>query len=58
MAMPDRNVTIYRNVFQQFEWREFACGWLSAVANITITYPIYKVIFRQVGDTIILILLF
>lgn len=30
------------------DWREFACGWGAAVANITITYPINKIIFRQV----------
>lgn len=30
------------------DWREFACGWGAAVANISITYPINKIIFRQV----------
>lgn len=29
--------------------REFVCGWGSAVINITVTYPINKIIFRQVG---------
>lgn len=28
--------------------REFVCGWGAAVINITITYPLNKVIFRQV----------
>lgn len=28
-------------------WREFACGWGAAFVNITITYPVYKMIFRQ-----------
>lgn len=28
-------------------WREFACGWGAAFVNITVTYPIYKMIFRQ-----------
>lgn len=28
-------------------WREFACGWGAAFVNITVTYPIYKTIFRQ-----------
>lgn len=28
--------------------REFVCGWGSAVINITVTYPINKIIFRQV----------
>lgn len=29
-------------------WKEFACGWSAAFINITITYPINKIIFRQV----------
>lgn len=29
--------------------REFLCGWGSAVINVTVTYPINKVIFRQVS---------
>lgn len=29
------------------DWREFACGWGAAFINITVTYPIYKMIFRQ-----------
>lgn len=28
--------------------KEFACGWGAAFINITVTYPIYKIIFRQV----------
>lgn len=31
------------------DWREFLCGLSSAFVNITITYPINKVIFRQVS---------
>lgn len=31
------------------EWREFACGCGAAFINITITYPINKLIFRQVN---------
>lgn len=30
-----------------FCWREFACGWGAAFVNIGVTYPIYKMIFRQ-----------
>lgn len=30
-----------------FDHREFACGWGAAFVNITVTYPIYKMIFRQ-----------
>lgn len=29
---------------------EFICGWGAAFINITVTYPIYKIIFRQVGS--------
>jgi hypothetical protein len=28
-------------------WKEFACGWSAAFINITMTYPINKIIFRQ-----------
>lgn len=28
--------------------REFICGWGAAVINVTVTYPINKIIFRQV----------
>lgn len=30
-------------------WQEFACGWGAAFINITVTYPINKVMFRQVS---------
>lgn len=29
--------------------REFVCGWGAAVINVTVTYPINKIIFRQVS---------
>ncbi|KAL3889953.1 hypothetical protein ACJMK2_002268 [Sinanodonta woodiana] len=32
---------------QTSEWREFICGWGAAVVNVTITFPINKVMFRQ-----------
>lgn len=32
----------------QFNWKEFACGWGAAFINVTVTYPINKLIFRQV----------
>lgn len=35
------------NNFNTFDWRTFACGWGAAFINITVTYPIYKTIFRQ-----------
>ncbi|KAG5896899.1 hypothetical protein JTB14_033537 [Gonioctena quinquepunctata] len=28
-------------------WREFACGWGAAFINVSVTYPINKLIFRQ-----------
>ncbi|XP_063902454.1 mitochondrial nicotinamide adenine dinucleotide transporter SLC25A51 isoform X2 [Zophobas morio] len=31
----------------KINWKEFACGWTAALINITITYPINKLIFRQ-----------
>ena len=31
-----------------FKWKEFACGWGAAFINITVTFPINKVMFRQV----------
>lgn len=33
--------------FGAFQWEEFACGCGSAFVNICVTYPIYKLIFRQ-----------
>lgn len=33
--------------FHLGDWKEFACGWGAAFINITVTYPIYKVMFRQ-----------
>lgn len=34
-------------ILRTFDPREFACGWGAAFVNITVTYPIYKMIFRQ-----------
>ncbi|XP_071440558.1 mitochondrial nicotinamide adenine dinucleotide transporter SLC25A51 [Hetaerina americana] len=33
--------------FQLKDWKEFACGWGAAFINVTVTYPINKVMFRQ-----------
>lgn len=30
------------------DFKEFFCGWGAAVINVTVTFPINKVIFRQV----------
>ena len=29
--------------------REFICGWGAAVINVAVTYPLNKIIFRQVS---------
>ncbi|XP_034945537.1 solute carrier family 25 member 51 [Chelonus insularis] len=30
------------------DYKEFLCGWGAAVINVTVTYPINKIIFRQI----------
>lgn len=30
-----------------FDWKEYFCGWSCGFINVTITYPINKIIFRQ-----------
>lgn len=30
------------------DFKEFICGWGAAVINVSITFPINKIIFRQV----------
>lgn len=39
-----------RQLWNPINWdhKQFICGWSSAFINICITYPINKVIFRQV----------
>lgn len=32
----------------ELKLKEFVCGWIAAIAQITITYPIYKIQVRQV----------
>lgn len=46
MDIADKNSPL-ADPFQTFDYREFLCGWLSAGINITVTYPLYKTIFRQ-----------
>ena len=36
-------------VVPHYEWQEFFCGWGAAFINITVTFPINKVMFRQVS---------
>lgn len=49
MDQNERRKTFWKNPFAEFEGREFACGWGAAFVNITLTYPIHKIIFRQVS---------
>ena len=56
--VPSNRINIQDNEFSQktdgssnFDWREFACGWGAALINITVTFPINKIIFRQVRQT-------
>lgn len=44
--MSDSNVLVHNNT----HWKEFACGWGAAFINVTVTYPINKMIFRQVKN--------
>lgn len=37
------------NGFWQVDLQEFVCGWGASFINIAITYPLYKVMFRQVS---------
>jgi len=32
------------------DFNEFICGWGAAVINVTVTFPINKIIFRQVRN--------
>lgn len=44
-----RNHSVFvERFFGSFHWKEFACGCGAAFVNIGITYPIYKMIFRQI----------
>uniref|UniRef100_A0A034VUK9 Solute carrier family 25 member 51 n=1 Tax=Bactrocera dorsalis TaxID=27457 RepID=A0A034VUK9_BACDO len=36
-----------KSILTAFDWKEFACGCGAAFINIGVTYPIYKMIFRQ-----------
>ncbi|CAO1414431.1 unnamed protein product [Diamesa tonsa] len=42
-----KNKSPLMNPFQSFDYREFGCGCGAAFINIGFTYPIYKMIFRQ-----------
>ena len=40
----------FKNPFRSFDHREFICGCGAAFVNIIVSYPIYKMIFRQVKN--------
>ncbi|XP_055676952.1 mitochondrial nicotinamide adenine dinucleotide transporter SLC25A51 [Lutzomyia longipalpis] len=46
-ASNQRMLMMSSNPLSAFDIREFACGWGAAFVNITATYPIHKIIFRQ-----------
>lgn len=47
VEMPRSASVFTERFFGAFQWEEFACGCGAAFVNITATYPIYKMIFRQ-----------
>lgn len=50
VAVDNRTKKDYTSVGHKTNtWQEFTCGWGASFINITVTYPIYKVMFRQVG---------
>lgn len=46
--MTTQDANVVQPFFTKVNWREFACGWGAAFINITVTYPVNKIIFRQV----------
>ncbi|XP_075147057.1 mitochondrial nicotinamide adenine dinucleotide transporter SLC25A51 [Haematobia irritans] len=46
--IPQGHSVFVERFFGSFQWKEFACGCGAAFVNIGITYPIYKMIFRQI----------
>ena len=43
-----RSLLLAAHAIPNPKWREFVCGWGAAFINITVTFPINKVMFRQV----------
>lgn len=46
--MTTQDANVVQPLFTKVNWREFVCGWGAAFINITVTYPVNKIIFRQV----------
>lgn len=48
--MVENNKKIIQNGFWHINVQEFVCGWSASLINITVTYPVYKIMFRQVNQ--------
>lgn len=46
--MTTQDTNVVQPFLSKVNWREFVCGWGAAFINITVTYPVNKIIFRQV----------
>lgn len=46
-----QNTSQTENGFWHIDLQEFVCGWGASFINIGITYPVYKIMFRQVLET-------
>lgn len=49
LSEAEKRRLLFKNPLGHFDAREFACGWYAAFVNICLTYPVHKIIFRQVG---------
>ncbi|XP_031345869.1 solute carrier family 25 member 51 isoform X2 [Photinus pyralis] len=47
MPKVTRPIEIVNDRLKKVRWKEFVCGWGAACVNITVTYPINKIILRQ-----------
>lgn len=48
-ALDPKHKSYYAVFIENIQYKDFMCGWGAAFCNITITYPINKIIFRQVS---------
>lgn len=46
--MVENNKQIVQHGFWHIDLQEFVCGWGASFINIAVTYPVYKIMFRQV----------
>lgn len=47
----------FQEKLTKMQWKEFLCGWGAACINITVMYPINKLVLRQVIYKILVIYL-